>query len=157
MENLVRFGTGIVLLAGLLGALTFLQGPVIEFTQLQIDLGREAQREVDLQCLLDHTLRRREVKHQILTDLAQRRITLLEAANRFQALHAELPSSVRQLICTAYPATSAEERYCQLVIAHLNDFLKPGSAEHDGFLARLSETLKEYQEQGIFPADPGLE
>src|SRR5262249_15105554 len=71
----------------------------------------------DLQTRLESTLRRLQTKDAVLTELLAGRLTLLEAAARFEELNSGIPETRHRLL-KAYPGVSYQVALCRQVIEY---------------------------------------
>src|SRR5205809_4903096 len=95
------------------------------------EMGEEQRRYEELQTEREIALARLEGKQRITEEVIGRRLTLVEAAARFRALHASwLKHSWDHLTLQNCAGASEEERWCRHVIAYVNGTLKgsPDSA-----------------------------
>lgn len=101
-------------------------------------------------------LQRIQLKRHLARELAQGRLTLLEAAARFRDLSRGLPEEARAYFRDTYPGHSDAERYCRQVIRCVEgeidriveEDLHLRHPEADAILARLRHDLEQHLDAG---------
>jgi hypothetical protein len=99
----------------------------------------------ELQGQLDTIQVCREAKKEVVNDLLAHRLTLREAAARFQEMNAQqMNSAWREELRKYYGSHSDEERHCQEVITFTHSVLLDESpAEAAAVTQRLADELRE--------------
>jgi len=100
----------------------------------------------DLQALAESNHWRLQAKHAVVTELLAGRLTLREAAARFEALNADDPE-IRNRLSQLYPGVSYKEALCRNVIEHARSELRLRAPEQmDSVVARLEAELHAHLE-----------
>ncbi len=92
--------------------------------------------------------RRHEAKDGLARELAEGRLTLLEAAARARDMDREDPDFPWDGFRAEGPGASDDERHCLEVIAHLRTSLPLGPAPSEELARRLEEELRRHREGG---------
>jgi len=108
---------------------------------------------VSFQHGLDEVAQRHKRRAGIVAELAEHRLTLLEAAARFRTLNAEMPDHVQQVVRKAYQEYPEPERDCRFVIDYLDHHLLGDSATRQVVTGRLENELCDLIHTGSLSAE----
>jgi hypothetical protein len=96
-----------------------------------------------------HTLQwRSDVKTALVHDVAEGRLTLLEAGARTRELDRATPEFPWDAFRLGTPGLTDEERHCREVISHLRGSATLGPTRSDELAQRLEEELRQLIERG---------
>jgi hypothetical protein len=109
--------------------------------RLRAAIQDELQREADLQERSTDSLGRVQAKHQLVTELIARRMTLLEAAIRFRALTEGAPESVKRCAGIRPESPCSDGQACRALIAYVKAELASEPQLAAAVEARLREEL----------------
>jgi hypothetical protein len=108
----------------------------------------EQRREEDLNRHRAVLRRRAEVKTGLVRDVADGRLTLLEAAARLRELDRATPDFPWEVFRLGRPGMSDEERHCRELIGHLRGDVVLESGDENEVVRRWEEELRLHLERG---------
>ena len=94
------------------------------------------------------TLRRVQVRRDVVAAVMTGRMTLLQAASAFRELNRRSPSSYWGAFGHLYPGASDEERHCRQVIAYVHTELEEYPGGENEVVRRLEAELRGHLERG---------
>jgi|SRR5262245_13212648 len=94
------------------------------------------------------TLRRVQVRRDVVAAVITGRMTLLQAAGAFRELNRGSPSSYWGAFGHLYPGASDEERHCRQVIAYVRTELEEYPGGENEVVRRLEAELRGHLERG---------
>ncbi len=84
-----------------------------------------------------------EAKQKVVRELLDERLTLRQAAARFQKLNEACPAYDWERFCQTFPGRTDEERHCRQVFVAVRPYLESNDSASRDRLARLETELEE--------------